>query len=416
MKLSRGFIVVILILFVLLVLVEVKIPKRFNWNERTYSHNDPNPFGSMLVDSLLESSVKCGYEVKPGFLYDAFHDSDSINTTILLVDYDIEDWEREEIDMFLKILKRGQNIVYINDYLCDSLGLFLKMGMDKGYDYYSPSEYFSNSDSTTFIWKKDSVYDKTKYRFRIFDPYNSAIIADFDSENSEWTPLLHQKLKFGGNIIAAASREYGKGKCVVVTWPQLFTNYNVLEKDGAQLLLRIISQVGDVPIVRYDSSDDYYYEEKPNESQSPLRVFLDNRSLRWAIYLTLFTILLSLFFTARRRQRVIPVVEPPKNQTLTMVKHIGLMHYRHHDNTSLVRDHYKHFSQEMMRKLLVDVNDDIDLNENLPLIKSRANIDAEEFKQSISRMKEIAVNYDIKLTDSETKSLIDIMNNITNNL
>ena len=45
-----------------------------------------------------------------------------------------------------------------------------------------------------------------------------------------------------------------------------------------------------------------------------------------------------------------------------------------------------------------------------------ADIDAEEFKESISRMKEIAVNYDIKLNDSETKSLIDIMNNITNNL
>ena len=85
MKLSRGFIVSILILFALLVLVEVKIPKRFTWEDWTFSHTDPNPFGSMLVDSLLKASLKSSYEVKAGYLVDAYNDSDNINSTILLV-------------------------------------------------------------------------------------------------------------------------------------------------------------------------------------------------------------------------------------------------------------------------------------------------------------------------------------------
>lgn len=419
MKLSRGFIVSILILFALLVLVEVKIPKRFTWEDWTFSHTDPNPFGSMLVDSLLKASLKSGYEVKSGYLVDAYNDSDNINSTILLVNYSIEDYEEEEIEKFLKILKRGQNIIFINDYLCDSLCNKLDVGLDNGYDYYSPDNFLTNADSTILTWRADSIYDKKRYRFRIFSPENYAVIAGFEMENAKWTPFIKQKLRYGGDIIVAASRQYGKGKLLIVSWPQVFTNYNILEKDGAHLLMRIMSQVGDKHMVRYDltQSEDYITEQ--DKSKSPLRVFLDNKSLRWAVYLTLFTILLSLIFTARRRQRVIPVIEPPKNQTLSMVKHIGLMHYRHHDNTSLVLDYYKQFSHEMMKKLLVDINNEIDLGENLSYISKRTGIDADQLSSAIERLKEIHTDFDIndtQLSDKETKYLIDIMNNVINNL
>lgn len=416
MKLSRSFIVFILILFVLLVLVEVKIPKRFAWEEWTYSHNDPNPFGSMLVDSLLKSSLNCGYEVKPGYLIDAFNDSDSLNTTILLVDYDIDDYDKEEIDMFIKMLRRGQNIIYINDNLSDSLGNILGAQLDNEYDYHAPSYYFTNSDSTTLIWKPDSIYDRTQYNFRIFSTYNSAIIADFDWEHAKWTPFIKQKQKQGGDIIIGGSRKLGKGKLVIMSWAQVFTNYNVLEKNGANLLMRIMSQAGNSRVIRYDYtvSEDYLIEQ--NRSQSPLRVFLDNKSLRWAVYLALFTILLSLIFTARRRQRVIPIIEPPKNQTLTMVKHIGLMHYRHHDNASMLRDQYDHFTHEMMRRVLVDINDDIDLDENMKLLINRTDIDSKELKDAVSRLKEIKNDYELKISDKETKHLIDLMNKITNDI
>ena len=295
----------------------------------------------------------------------------------------------------------------------------LDVGLDNGYDYYSPDNFLTNADSTILTWRADSIYDKKRYRFRIFSPENYAIIAGFEMENAKWTPFIKQKLRYGGDIIVAASRQYGKGKLVIVSWPQVFTNYNILEKDGAHLLMRIMSQVGDKHMVRYDltQSEDYITEQ--DKSKSPLRVFLDNKSLRWAVYLTLFTILLSLIFTARRRQRVIPVIEPPKNQTLSMVKHIGLMHYRHHDNTSLVLDYYKQFSHEMMKKLLVDINNEIDLGENLSYISKRTGIDADQLSSAIERLKEIHTDFDIndtQLSDKETKYLIDIMNNVINNL
>ena len=421
MKISRGFIVAIELLFALMVLVEVKMPKQFNWEERTYAFSDPNPFGAKLVDSILEASMNGRYEVRRGTIYNAFNDSDSTNLSnaVLLVDHVLYDYDDDEIEWFLEIMRRGQYVIFISDYLPDSLGLLLDVSIDSGYDAYGYNNYFTEADSTTLIWDDDNTYDKMRYRFRIFDPYNSGIIADFYNDSAKWNPILKQKLRITSDIVVAANRDYGKGKLFLISWPQVFTNYNVLEPGGANLLMRLMSQVGNKHVVRYDFRETDSYKEDVHESTSPLRVFLDNRSLRWAVYLALITILLSLIFTARRRQRVIPVIEPPANSTLNMVKHIGLMHYRHHDNTSLVLDRYKQFSQELMQKLLVDVTSDDEINENISYISKRTGIDGNLIVSAISRLRQLAGDYNIrdsKLTDSEAKSLIDIMNNIINNL
>lgn len=208
------------------------------------------------------------------------------------------------------------------------------------------------------------------------------------------------------------SMDYGKGKLVFVTYENVFYNYTLLQPGGAILLMRILSQAGNGPIVRYDPTISDEYIEEHERSQSPLRVFLENRSLRWAVYLALIAIVLSLIFTARRRQRVIPVVEEPKNQTLAMVKHIGLMHYRHHDNASIVRDYYKQMAHELLRKALIDVNDDNLIDENITLLVSRTAMKAEDIKDNIIKLQNIQTDTDIVLSDQETKRLIDFINNV----
>lgn len=412
MKLSRGFVVFIVILFVVLVMVEVKIPKKFNWNNVTYLHNDSNPFGAMLVDSILKSSVKAGYNVKHGGIFDAYNDSVDTVSSILLVDPDLLMYA----DELKGVLKRGQNVIIISDYLTDTLAISFGLDYFDSYRYFIDYNELDYNDSSLLKWRKDNLYDREDFCFKTFDVFEQSVITFDNDKDTIWTKLLYEELQ-SKDMTVAASRKYGKGKLVLVAWPQVFTNYNVLEKGGAQLLMRIISQVGnDKPVVRYD---DHYSEDPLTEeyqSQSPLRVFLDHHSLRWAVYLTLLTIVLSLIFTARRKQRVIPVIDPPNNQTLAMVKHIGLMHYRHHDNASLVRDRFAQFKHEIMRKFLVDIDDDIDLSENLSLIQNQSAVDAKQFVDAVSRLREIAVDYDLVLDDKETKYLLDLMNNTTKSL
>ena len=82
-----------------------------------------------------------------------------------------------------------------------------------------------------------------------------------------------------------------------------------------------MSQFRGLPIVRTEA---YTPQAEINE-ETPLRFWLQNEPLRWAAYLTIAGLLLFCVFYARRRQRVIPVVEEPKNRSLEFVKLIGTL-------------------------------------------------------------------------------------------
>lgn len=87
-----------------------------------------------------------------------------------------------------------------------------------------------------------------------------------------------------------------------------FTNYGVLDGKNAAYLFRILSQMGGFPIVRTEG----YMKETAQVQMSPFRYFLSQPPLRWALYLSMVSILLFMIFTARRKQRAIPVIREPE--------------------------------------------------------------------------------------------------------
>lgn len=432
------------VLFALLVLMEVKTPNRYNWKERTYSHKDDNPFGAKVVDSLLSASLKNGYEVRTGSLPEAYENDSDLNSAILLVNYSFHEYgnkyRHQVVDILLEILSRGQTVIIFTDY---NLGSDMYNKLNVMTESYSDNQFINSTlelrDSIRLEWKQDSCYDDTEFRFRAFDPGFSIIISscsndfggeyeyeDIDGNNYviefnndiEWEPLLLTG-RYNNEWIAATC-DYDGGKLVLVSYPLLFTNYYVLEKGGAQLLMRILSQAGNHPIIRYDATlnEEYIEEIVNNKSQSPLRVFLDHKSLRWAIYLTLIGILISLFFTARRKQRVIPLVEEPKNQTIEMIKHLGLMFYRNHDNATLISNKYRQLVFELQRKKLIYLDEDNLDEKSQQTLADLAGVDTDKFNTLLTRLKAIEDDeFDIMtISDKESKRLINMMNKMMDNM
>lgn len=415
-----------------MVLVEVKTPNRYHWNERTYSHNDDHPFGAKLVDSLLAVSVKNGYQVKPGSLKEAYNEYHP-DTAILLVNYAFDDYRNDyrhdETGMLIDMLGEGVTVIIFTDDLGNNMYNKFNVMTSVGEDYDNGN--YIEPDSIHFKWKKDSCYDGSRFKFRAFDiGYSIILSANSEDEEFEYedfgekyviendTEFEWKELLLTGNYNhewMAATCDYEGGKLVLVSYPLLFTNYYVLEDGGAQLLMRILSQADGKPIVRYDNtiSDNM---NGYNKSQSPLRVFINNRSLRWAVYLTLLGIVISLFFTARRKQRVIPLVEKPKNQTLEMIKHIGLLYYRNHDNAILISDKYRQLAFELQRKKFIFLEDDeLDID-SLQALAKMAELDTAKLNSVLTRIKEIDKEDNIKVRDKETRQLIDVMNKILNNM
>jgi len=82
---------------------------------------------------------------------------------------------------------------------------------------------------------------------------------------------------------------------------------------------------------------DEYYKSGREGADTPLRFFLSNTFLRWALWLAVAALLIYVFFEMKRRQRIIPVIEPVRNTTLDFVETVSSVYFSQHDNNSIAK-------------------------------------------------------------------------------
>ena len=76
----------------------------------------------------------------------------------------------------------------------------------------------------------------------------------------------------------------------------------------------------------------------------------------------MLVLVLFMVFTARRRQRAIPVIREPANRNLEFAELIGTLYYQKKNHADLVRKKFIYFAESLRRNIQVDVEDDSDDN------------------------------------------------------
>jgi len=114
----------------------------------------------------------------------------------------------------------------------------------------------------------------------------------------------------------------GRGHVYLCTVPLAFGNYFVLPPRQRQFALAALSYL---PTGRPVWWDEYQKQGRMGE-QSVLRVVFSQPSLRTAYYLLWVTALLFIFVEARRRQRIIPVLQPLPNTTLLFTRTVASLY------------------------------------------------------------------------------------------
>ena len=214
-------------------------------------------------------------------------------------------------------------------------------------------------------------------------------------------------LAAGEKLPVVVKRRWGRGEIVMCSTPLLLTNYGVMDGGNVSYVYRVLNSISGNPVVRLVS-------EEPEESvaaQSPMRFFLANPPLRWATYIALTTLLLFIIFTARRRQRAIPVVRKPVNHQLEFTKLIGTLYYQEGIHGDLVRKKYTFFAEQLRREVHVDVDDDAGDNENFNAISRHTGIDAADVAARIRTVRK-ACRGDMPMTEEEMMMYVDYMNEI----
>lgn len=163
---------------------------------------------------------------------------------------------------------------------------------------------------------------------------------------------------------------YGEGYFYLHTVPLAFTNIQLLDEAGLEYANRTFSHLHAGPAYWDDYSRvpewmgrrrnerQYYNASRQLSSESPLQYILGQPPLAWGWYLLLALGLLYMAFRARRRQRIIPVLEPNTNTSLEFLSTIGRLYFLQNNHRQLalqqiklwqghLREHYFLQTREM---------------------------------------------------------------------
>ena len=356
MKGRTKFILAVVLLFVVFLVAEYRMPRKFDWKP-TFAHTDPQPFGCMVFDSVLSATMPMGYTVERRTLWQMEHDTVATAKRAFLI------IANEDIDAIiptaLRMAKQGNTIIVATIYIhewTDTLGIDFR---------YNGSFNISSISGKAakkghLRWENDTlshrgeepvelpVYDLMVERgLDIPDSVKHTVLASYmppDDDDSDFSSASYLPP-------VAAAFPMGEGELILVSAPLLLTNYMMVSGDGHKFIAHLMDRVKHLPVVRTES----YMSATAQTEQSPLYVLLREAPLRWAVYLAAITLLLFCIFTARRRQRAIPVITKPRNGNLEFVKLIGTLAWQQHDNASLLARKLTYTAEELRRQTGIDI-------------------------------------------------------------
>ena len=143
--------------------------------------------------------------------------------------------------------------------------------------------------------------------------------------------------------------KHGKGFFYISSTPLVFTNYHLLHDRNYNYAFRALSHLG-----KRRTFWDEYYKVGRMEARTPLRYILNRESLRWAYFVAVSGFVLFFLFESRRRQRAIPVIEPPVNATLEFVRTIGRLYFQYGDHRNLAEKRISFLFEYIRSVLLID--------------------------------------------------------------
>lgn len=418
MKGSKWYIVFILLLLALMVALEYNMPRNFIWSP-TFSQYDKQPFGAAIFDDVVSASIPEGYTVTDKTLYQL--EQDSISNTAILIVEDHLGLTKVDTESLFNLLNRGNKAMLVSRNFGYTLADSLKMSVYRSYFSARSLKNYASGGNTrdTIYWNQDSVFNAMQ-----FYVYPHFLWSYFSNSGPLSTELAHITIEdylfddeaetdtiVCANKALALRFQLGEGELYLVSTPLLFTNYGMLDNDNSLYIFRLLSHMKGMPLIRTEG-----YGNVHDEPRTPLRYFLSQPPLRWGIYLTMILIVLFMVFTAKRRQRVIPVIRKPENKSVEFVELIGTLYYQKKDHGDLVRKKYLYFAEALRRTIQVDLDDGGNDEEHARRIASKTGMDKEEISRLLISLRRVLEDEDAFMTEDLMKMYIDRINKITKQL
>lgn len=366
MKGYKRMMIAFAALLVLFVFTKLATPAPTKW-DKTLRDDDKNPYGTYILYKSIQKlfpNTSITEERMP--VYNIVDDDgnisgeDTVNQLYIAVAPDL-DFSKEESRSLLKFIGKG-NYVFLaseantND-LYDSLRVHAKYtyALDKTLD----SARVNFADSTIRIAKGYSFYANT------IDFY-------FDSLPNKY-PFEKLGVIDQSNEVNFVKIPIGKGALYLHSSPIVFSNAFILQKSNYKYVEQALSYLPQN--IRTIHWDGYYTKGRTDEeAETPFRYFLSHFWLRIGFYLAWILLILYVLFGGKRKQRIIPVLAPPRNTTADFINTISSLYYNQHSGPEIFEKKVYHWLAFIRNHLHMDT-DDVANNEFWERLSQKTNID-----------------------------------------
>ncbi|WP_158825266.1 DUF4350 domain-containing protein [Mucilaginibacter lacusdianchii] len=286
-------------------------PPRVNWKPSLY-YKDKIPFGTAVLHQQLSQVFPGASVVRTNSpLSKILHNSQTAGTYLVFAN--TTEFNKYDYNELVKYLKAGNNVFITtfvwNGFLADTLKLRTRSEFRNGnVDLRFTSPHLQPAKLYHF------QHDISNQYFSKFDTAKAVVLGQNRLGHSNYLQL-----------------KFGKGSLYLCANPHLFTNYSLLSPQGAEYAAKALSYLPVTNKIYWDQ----FQNKDIAEDESPLRVIFGNDSLRYAYYIALFTTLIFIIYQMKRRQRVIPVIEPLQNATLDFVNVVGQVYYEQRNNSDI---------------------------------------------------------------------------------
>ena len=144
----------------------------------------------------------------------------------------------------------------------------------------------------------------------------------------------------------------GDGHITFHAAPLVMSNYFLLQNNNRQYL------EGNWKTLPPDIASIYWNSYfKHTAEASDLGVLLRYPATRWALFIALGTLLLYVLFEAKRRQRIIPIIEKTENTSVSFVETVGRLYFNKGDHHNIANKMIQHFLEWVRLHYYLNTNE-----------------------------------------------------------
>lgn len=332
-KTIKIYAVFFILIMIGLVLFELTQTEVIDWR-KNYEVNKKTPFGLYVfnkeADVLLNNQLK-RLKISP---YDYYENKPNLPAhNILVINQSIDDISWKKIE---NQVENGSDLLLFFD---QKLPHFI----EETISLYNSYEHFITLKFTDKKLNKiTSILDKRPSAAYLNQSKKEVeILGYFEFEG--YDNDIVKKVNF-------IKIKKGKGNIFVHTEPLVLTNYHLLKNEDKKYAEAVFSYLPNRETVWFVEDTSVVV------SQSPMRVILAHPPLKYAWWLFLFGLLLFAIFTAKRKQRIVPVIEPLRNKSAEFVRSVGNLYLQEGDFHDMMAKKAQYFLYKIRTELLIDTH------------------------------------------------------------